>query len=37
MWHPITGVQCVFSNTEGVVKYFMEALSRTNPLDAVAA
>lgn len=35
MWHPITGVQYMFANTDGVVEYFMESMTRQNPLDVL--
>jgi len=35
MWHPITGLQYVFSSTADVVAYFYEAMEKTNPLDVL--
>lgn len=37
MWHPITRVQYVFANTDGVVKFFVESMTRQNPLDVLVA
>jgi hypothetical protein len=32
LWHPLTGGQCVFRDTQAVVAYFAESMKHANPL-----